>query len=122
MDVAFFGLIDLMVALALLGCFVAAIVLILLPGLTSARRAARVWFLVTALAGIGLFVAFNVAYFNPGDQPVTPTRAQLTGTWIAASGRGSCYGLTALSPPALCPLMWVTQAQGRPLLLAMARG
>jgi hypothetical protein len=84
--VAFLGLFDLMAALAVLTCFVAAIVLILLPRLTNVRRATRVWFVVAALAGAGLFVAFNVAYFSPGDQPITPTRAQVTGTWIAASG------------------------------------
>lgn len=85
-DVAFFGLIDLMTALVLLGCLVAAIALLLLPRLKRARKAARLWFLVTTLAGIGLFVAFNVAYFNPGDQPISPTRAQVTGTWFAARG------------------------------------
>jgi hypothetical protein len=50
-------------------------------------RAVRVWPLVVSLAGTGLFVVFNVAYFNSGADPVisSPTRAQVTGTWV---GRG----------------------------------
>lgn len=89
LDVAFFSLFDLTIALGLLAYFVAAIVVFLVPRLTGARRAVRLWFLVSALAGVGLFVVFNVAYFNGfGTDPVinSPTPAQVTGSWIGPSG------------------------------------
>ncbi len=83
-----FGLVDLTVALALLAGFTAALVLLLSPRLTTVRRATRVWYLVTALVGIGLFVGLNAAYFAlaAADSPITPTPAQVTGTWTAAGG------------------------------------
>jgi hypothetical protein len=87
--VAFFGLFDLLIALVLFGLLVSSIVLFLRPRLSRAGRVARVWLLVTSLAGIGLFILFNVAYFNGfGTDPVigSPTRAQVTGTWMGTGG------------------------------------
>jgi hypothetical protein len=48
-----------------------------------------VWLLVASLAGIGLFILFNVTYFNGfGTDPVigSPTGAQVTGTWVGTDG------------------------------------
>lgn len=59
------------------------------PRLTGVRGAVRLWVLASALAGVGLFVVFNVAYFNGfGTDPVinSLTPAQVTGTWIGANG------------------------------------
>jgi len=83
-----FGLVDLTVALALLVGFIAALVLLLSPRPATLRRATRVWYLVTALVGIGIFVGLNAAYFAlaTADSPITPTPAQVTGTWTAAGG------------------------------------
>ncbi len=86
---AFFGLFDLLIALALFVFLVSSIVLFLLPRLTGAGRVTRVWLLVASLAGTGLFILFNVAYFNGfGTDPVigSPTGAQVWGTWVGSGG------------------------------------
>jgi hypothetical protein len=85
-----FGLFDLAIAFGLLVGLIGSIVFILLPQrVARVGRAVRVWLLVGSLAGAGLFVLFNVAYFNGfGTDPVigSPTRAQVTGTWIGEKG------------------------------------
>jgi len=78
-----FGLFDLGIACALLAMLVASIVVLLL------RVRGAWWGLVAVLVGAGLFVLFNVAYFNGfGTDPVigSPTRAQVTGTWVGDQG------------------------------------
>jgi hypothetical protein len=81
--VAVFGLLDLATAVVLLVIFARTV------RVSLARRAARRWTLMASLAGIALFVLFNVAYFNGfGTDPVIgiPTRAQVTGTWVGNAG------------------------------------
>lgn len=78
-----FGLFDLAVAVALFAMLVGSIVVFLL------RRRVEWWLLVAVLVGAGLFALFNVAYFNGfGADPVigSPTRAQVTGTWVGGQG------------------------------------
>jgi hypothetical protein len=84
--VAFFGLFDLLIALALLAFLVSSIVLVLLPRFTGAGRVTRVWLLVASLAGTGLFILFNVVYFNTDPVIGSPTHAQATGTWVGSGG------------------------------------
>jgi hypothetical protein len=88
--VALFGLFDLAIVLVLLVFLVSSVVLLLRPARGArAGRAGRAWPLAASLAGTGLFVVFNVAYFNGfGTDPVigSPTDAQVTGTWVGSGG------------------------------------
>lgn len=84
---AFSGLFDLLIAFALLVLLVGSFVLFLVP--TRVGRGGRVWLLVASLAGTGLLILFNVAYFNGfGTDPVigSPTAAQVTETWMGSGG------------------------------------
>jgi hypothetical protein len=87
---ALFGLFDLAIALVLLVFLVSSVVMLLRPARGDrAGRAGRAWPLAASLAGTGLFVVFNVAYFNGfGTDPVigSPTDAQVTGTWVGNGG------------------------------------
>jgi hypothetical protein len=85
-----FGLFDLAIAFWLLAGLVGSIVFFLLRGRVA------LWLLVAFLAGAGLFVLFNVAYFNGFDtDPVigSPSPAQVTGTW------GGDHGATLVLRP-----------------------
>jgi hypothetical protein len=88
--VALFGLFDLAIALVLLVFLVSSVVMLFRPARGDrAGRAPRAWPLAASLAGTGLFVVFNVAYFNGfGTDPVigSPTDAQVTGTWVGNDG------------------------------------
>jgi len=88
--VALFGLFDLAIALVLLVFLVGSVVLLLRPARAArAGRARYAWPLAVSLAGSGLFVVFNVAYFNGfGTDPVigSPTDAQVTGIWLGNAG------------------------------------
>jgi hypothetical protein len=88
--VAPFGLFDLAIAVVLLVFFVRPVVAFRRPVPDSrAGRTVRPWPLAASLAGIALFVLFNVAYFNGfGTDPVIgiPTRVQITGTWVGTAG------------------------------------
>lgn len=81
------GLLDLATAVVLLVFLVWALIVFVRSVRGSrARRAARSWPLAASLAGIALFVLFNLNGF--GTDPVigTPTRAQVTGTWVGNAG------------------------------------
>lgn len=119
---AFFGLFDLLIALALVVLLVGSIVLFMLPRLTGAGRAMRVWLLTASLAGTGLFILFNVAYFNGfGTDPVIglPTGAQVTGTWVGTGGarlvlrRNGTFIASRLPPHAGQPTDFRDMLKGR---------
>lgn len=83
---AFFGLFDLLIAVALLALLVTSILLVLRPRFTAAGRAARVGLLVASLAGTGLFILLNVQEFTTDPVIGSPTVAQATGTWVGGGG------------------------------------
>ncbi|HYK69775.1 MAG TPA: hypothetical protein VEV45_17655 [Streptosporangiaceae bacterium] len=82
-----FGLFDLGITVMLGLLLVGSIAFLVPRNVGRLGRAVRVWPLVVSLAGIGLFIDFNVAYFN-GTDPVisSPTRLQVIGTWVGNGG------------------------------------
>jgi len=84
-----FGLFDLGITVVLCLLLIGSIAFLVPRRIGRLGRAVRVWPLVVALVGTGLFVVFNVAYFNGfGTDPVisSPTRLQVTGTWVGSGG------------------------------------
>jgi hypothetical protein len=86
--VVILGLFDLVIALALLVLLVSSIAPFVRPRAATAGKHVR-GRLVVSLAGIGIFILFNVVYFNGfGTDPVisSPTAAQVAGTWVGSGG------------------------------------